>query len=207
MRRPVRLNMITADRGQSWHSTIVWLLLGLCLMAWASGAPGTSPALADDSDELFSPFNVVARVTPPPDTATALRYGTGGPVDRQAAYQELLRTAVLSIKQGYYATAITLLEPYHWNDDFLTLHALGVAYVRTARNQEAYDVLLRAHALRPGAAAPLLPAALACARIARRCDDYRRLALEYKALGGKFTRFADKIANHLPFTLNFTRRS
>jgi hypothetical protein len=43
--------------------------------------------------------------------------------------------------------------------------------------------------------------------MARSCDEYRRLALDYIALGGKFKKFADKIANHQPFTLVLPRRS
>jgi len=85
------------------------------------------------------------------------------------------------------------------------LHALGVAYVPVNRNQEAYDLLLRAHALRPTIAAPLLPAALACVKMARTCDAYRELALEYTQRGGRLVRFADKIANHLPRTLVMRR--
>jgi tetratricopeptide (TPR) repeat protein len=118
-----------------------------------------------------------------------------------------MRTVVRLIKEGHYRSAIVLLEPYRTKDDFLTQHAIGVAYVRVGRNQEAYEALLHAHRLNPTVAAPLLPAALACARMAKQCDDYRSLALEYRALGGKFTRLADKIANYLPITLTFSRRS
>jgi tetratricopeptide (TPR) repeat protein len=118
-----------------------------------------------------------------------------------ADFRALVRSAILMVKQGEYTEAIALLEPYRARDDFSMLHALGVAYVRTQRNEEAYDALLRAHHLNPSEAGPLLPAALACARMARSCDNYRQLALEYKALGGKFVWFADKIANFQPVEL------
>jgi tetratricopeptide (TPR) repeat protein len=119
----------------------------------------------------------------------------------EAVFRALVRTSILLVKQGNYAQAIVLLEPYRAKDDFSMLHALGIAYVRTERNEEAYDTLLRAHQLNPNEAGPLLPAALACARMAKRCDAYRQLALEYMARGGKFVRFADKIANFQPVAL------
>ena len=152
-------------------------------------------------------FIVATNALPPMDQSLLVRSDgqrePPGPIE----YQQIMHTVVLLIKEGHYRSAIALLEPYRTKDDFLTQHAIGVAYVRVGRNQEAYEALLRAHQLNPTAAAPLLPAALACARMAKRCDDYRSLALEYTARGGKFTRLADKIANYLPITLTFSRRS
>jgi Flp pilus assembly protein TadD len=179
---------------------------GWLVVALAVGSTVASAATSE-SDELFTPYLMAA--ARPDSRAAAPLIAAINPDGRSAPgdFDQLVRVAVLLVKRGQHATAIRLLEPYHTTDDFLLLHALGVAYVRTDRNSEAYETLLRAHRLNPSVAAPLLPAALACARIARRCDEYRHLALTYKELGGKFTRFADKIANHLPFTLNFTRRS
>jgi hypothetical protein len=182
------------------------LLFGLAAIGLMLYGSGPSLTLAQDAEELFSPFTVAAKT--PLSAPTPAAPPAGQPESPTTiGYPDTVKTALLLIKRGQYSSAIGLLEPLREQDDFLTLHALGVAYVRTKRNQEAYHTLLRAHQLRPAIAAPLLPAALACARMAKRCDDYRRLALEYKALGGKFTRFADKIANHLPITLTFTRRS
>lgn len=185
----------------------LWLGLGLigAMAGWEGAA--SQPALAQYvTEELFSPY-IVSRLLPPasdrlsdsPSDPGSLPFAGGAPPG-------VVERGVRLVKQGQYAQAITLLEPYRVQDDFLTLHALGVAYVRTNKNQEAYEVLLRAHHLRPYVAGPLLPAALACARIARRCDDYRALALDYIALGGKFNRFAVRIANHQPFTIASPRR-
>lgn len=177
--------------------------LSVALLCWSLGGPIS--AFARENEELFSPFMVAARVAPPSGLAalegerTAVR-GLG------ETQEERVRAAVGLVKRGEYLYAVEALEPYGQTEDFLALHALGVAYVRLGRNQEAYDALLRAHHLHPEMPGPLLPAALACARMARRCNDYRELALTYKARGGKFTRFADRIANHLPITLAFPRR-
>lgn len=182
------------------------LTLGFAVLALIALWPAVVPAATQDSEELFTPF-VVAKNALPPMDQSILVPSSGQPDPGPIEYQQIIRTVVLMIKEGHYRSAIVLLEPYRTKDDFLTQHAIGVAYVRVGRNQEAYEALLRAHRLNPTAAAPLLPAALACARMAKRCDDYRSLALEYRALGGKFTRLADKIANHLPITLTFSRRS
>jgi hypothetical protein len=183
------------------------IVAGLLMAALAAG-PAVVSAATLESDELFVPY-LTAAVRPNSRAATSPLVAAvtpdGGSVPGD--FDQTVRVAVRLVKQGQYATAIRLLEPYRTTDDFLLLHALGVAYVRTDRNPEAYETLLRAHHLNPSVAAPLLPAALACARMARRCDEYRHLALAYKERGGKFTRFADKIASHLPLTLNFTRRS
>ena len=182
------------------------LALGLAVLALIAFWPAVLPAATQDSEELFTPFVVAKNALPPMDQSLLAR-SDGQRDPDPIEYQQIIRTVVLLIKEGHYRSAIALLEPYRTKDDFLTQHAIGVAYVRVGRNQEAYEALLRAHRLNPTAAAPLLPAALACARMAKRCDDYRSLALEYRARGGKFTRLADKIANHLPFTLTFSRRS
>jgi hypothetical protein len=42
--------------------------------------------------------------------------------------------------------------------------------------------------------------------MAKSCDEYRRLALQYKERGGKFIRLADKIADYQPITLSIPRR-
>ena len=185
----------------------LWLGLGLigAMTGW-DGAASQPVSAQYISEELFSPY-IVARLLPPasdrlsdsPSDPGSLPFAGGAPPG-------VVERGVRLVKQGQYAQAITLLEPYRVQEDFLTLHALGVAYVLTNKNREAYEILLRAHQLRPQVAGPLLPAALACARIARRCYDYRALALDYIALGGKFNRFADKIANHQPFTFALPRR-
>jgi hypothetical protein len=163
------------------------------LGVWGGGARASQP------EELYSPFLPAARTA-------ALRPGEQ-PGDTPGLGQDTrVEAAVSLVRRGEYVRAVEILEPYGASDDFLALHALGVAYVRLGRNQEAYTTLLRAHHLRPAVPGPLLPAALACARMARTCDDYRELALTYKARGGKFTRFADRIASHLPITISFPRR-
>jgi len=126
--------------------------------------------------------------------------------DKTITLHSLTRRGIRLVKRGEYAEAISLLEPHRDAADFSLLHALGIAYVRTQRNQEAYDVLLRAHNLNPEDPGPLLPAALACARMAKSCDEYRRLALQYKERGGKFVRLADKIADYQPITLSIPKR-
>jgi hypothetical protein len=126
--------------------------------------------------------------------------------EESLAPQHRAQHGVRLVKRGAYAEAISLLEPYRETPDFSLLHALGIAYLRTQRNQEAYDVLIRAHALRPDEPGPMLPAALACARMAKTCDEYRRLALEYKERGGRFGRLADKIAEYQPVTLTLPKR-
>ena len=183
------------------------LALGLAVLALISFWSAVLPVAAQDSEELFTPFFVAKNTLPPMDQSLLARSDgqrePPGPIE----YQQIMRTVVLLIKEGHYRSAIVLLEPYRTKDDFLTQHAIGVAYVRVGRNQEAYEALLHAHRLNPTVAAPLLPAALACARMAKQCDEYRSLALEYRARGGKFTRLADKIANYFPITLTFSRRS
>jgi hypothetical protein len=174
------------------------------LMLWSIGAPGL--ASAQENEELYSPFMVAARIAPPSGLTEPLAESRMAFRSLGDTQGERVRAAIGLVKRGEYAYAVEILEPYSATDDFLALHALGVAYVRLARNREAYELLLRAHRLRPAVPGPLLPAALACARMARTCDDYRDLALTYKARGGKFTRFADRIASHLPITLAFPRR-
>jgi tetratricopeptide (TPR) repeat protein len=179
----------------------------LAVLALIAFWPAVLPAATQDSEELFTPFVIAKNELPPMDQSLLARSDGQREPPGLIEYQQIMHTVVLLIKEGHYRSAIALLEPYRTKDDFLTQHAIGVAYVRVGRNQEAYEALLRAHQLNPTAAAPLLPAALACARMAKRCDDYRSLALEYTARGGKFTRLADKIANYLPITLTFSRRS
>jgi tetratricopeptide (TPR) repeat protein len=183
------------------------LALRLAVLALIVAWPAVLLAAAQDSEELFTPFFVAKNTLPPMDQSLLARSdGQREPSD-PIEYQQTMRTGILLIKEGHYQAAIALLEPYRAKEDFLIQHAIGVAYVRVGRNQEAYEALLHAHRLNPTAAAPLLPAALACARMAKQCDDYRSLALEYRARGGKFTRLADKIASYLPITLTFSRRS
>ena len=176
------------------------------ILLWSIGTSGLAVAQEKESEELYSPFMAAALVAPPSGLAAHLPGDRLAGRDLGESQRERVQMAIGLVKRGEYAYAVDLLEPYAQTGDFLALHALGVAYVRLGRNQQAFNVLIRAHNLRPAVAGPLLPAALACARMARSCDDYRELALAYKAQGGKFKRFADKIANHLPFTLAFTRR-
>jgi hypothetical protein len=183
------------------------LTLGVAVLALIAFRPTMLPAATQDSEELFAPFVVAKNAMPSMDQSLPARSDDQREPPGPVEYQQIIQTAVLLIKEGHYRSAIALLEPYRTKDEFLTQHAIGVAYVRVGRNQEAYEALLHAHRLNPTAAAPLLPAALACARMAKRCDDYRSLALEYTARGGKFTRLADKLANYFPITLNFPRRS
>jgi hypothetical protein len=179
----------------------------LCL-ATAIGAAlvltlgGLMPALAAQEDEeIFSPY-LASRQLPDVEESrfAALRPSSTDETDA-ARLAETVRTGVLLVKYGQYDKAIEILEPYRIKDQFTLQHALGVAYLRSNRNQEAYDSLIRAHNLRPNVAGPLLPAALACAKMFRRCDDYRDLAVQYKKLGGRFTRLADRIAYHVPYAL------
>jgi tetratricopeptide (TPR) repeat protein len=191
-----------------WHRftrrpTIAMALMGA--IAWWGGVSAPM-ALAGDAEELFVPYRTAGLLQlrmpaqPPPRSGSSVEEGGERP-DRS-----LVAAGIRLIREREYARAIALLEPFKSQDDFLTLYALGVAYVRTHRNAEAYDVLLRAHKLNPSIAGPLLPAALACARMAKRCDDYRKLAQDYVALGGKFRKFADKIASHQPYALALPKR-
>ena len=141
-----------------------WPALGLTMLVLITFWPAVQPAAAQDSEELFTPFFVAKNALPSVDQSLLPRFDgrrePPGPIE----YQQIMRTAVQLIKEGHYRSAIVLLEPYRTKDDFLTQHAIGVAYVRVGRNQEAYEALLHAHRLNPTAAAPLLPAALACTR-------------------------------------------
>jgi hypothetical protein len=181
------------------------LLLSCVLMLLLIATPGWAPRGADAQPSTPDP----GTTGPPP---TDLEAPPDTPLDDEVraeeppALQQRTQHGIRLVKRGEYAEAISLLEPYRETPDFSLLHALGIAYLRTQRNQEAYDILLRAHALRPNEPGPLLPAALACARMARTCDEYRRLALEYKERGGKFGRLADKIAEYQPVTLTLPKR-
>jgi hypothetical protein len=162
---------------------------------------GIALAAEQEGEELFSPYLFSKRV-PAGDESWIASLRPTDPAEADAArFAETVRTGVLLVKYGKYQTAADILEPFRTREHFTLLHALGVAYVRLNRNQEAYDVLVRAHALRPSIAGPLLPAALACAKMSRRCYEYRDLALEYKKLGGRFTRMADRIVYHVPYAL------
>lgn len=198
--------MSRKDDQQASRKLLIRFTLVLVLATWIHGTASLASSLAKDSEEFYTPSVVASAKSMPPENAMDASQEAGDEVDVRVSHQQLVRSGAELIKQGRYAEGIAVLEPFRESDDFLTLHALGVAYVRTGRNQEAYDILIRAHMLKPTVAAPLLPAALACARMARRCDDYRRLALEYKALGGELTRLADKIASHVPYKLDVTNR-
>jgi len=153
-------------------------------------------------EEIFSPYLAFRRLSDAEESRfAALRPSNPDETDA-ARLAETVRAGVLLVKYGQYDKAIELLEPYRIKEQFTLQHALGVAYLRTNRNREAYESLVRAHYQRPTVAGPLLPAALACAKMSRTCDDYRDLALEYKRLGGKFTRMADRIVYHVPIALN-----
>jgi hypothetical protein len=156
----------------------------------ASGEPAgpTAPALSD--------------LEPPPEVPLDEEVRTAEAVP----LHQLVQNGVRMVRRGEYAEAISLLEPHQEKADFSLLHTLGVAYVRTQRNQEAYTVLIRAHNLNPEDPGPLLPAAMACVRMAKSCDEYRSLALQYKERGGKFVRLADKIAAYQPITLTMPKR-
>jgi hypothetical protein len=190
------------------------VVLGLGLLGLLAGWEGAlaNSALAQKHEELFTPYLIASAAIPSIPSGDFPITSPRGESDvlketKSSPSSGLLGTAVRLVKRGQYGSAIVLLEPYKTRDDFLTLHALGVAYVRTERNGEAYETLLRAHKLNPSVPGPLLPAALACARMARQCDEYRQLALNYIALGGKFTKFADRIAHHVPFTIVLRKRS
>jgi len=176
-------------------------LLGGLLVLLSLGGP--AQGLAQGDEELFSPYLGKTRglAELQAQAAEALaRLQTLAPAD--PTYRaETVRTGVLLVKSGRHADAVALLEPSRPLAQFTLLHALGVAYLRTHRNQDAYDTLLRAHQLQPTVAGPLLPAALACARMPRTCDDSRLLVQEYLALGGRFTRLADRIRYHVPYRL------
>jgi len=192
----------------SW-AVIQRLSFAILLVAMTVGwSRASAPAgVVRDTEELFTPYLVAS--LQPADRDTLISWQTKPSVlaDAGDSPPSLAVIGARLVKRGEYATAVTLLEPQRYGQNFLALHALGVAYVRLYRNAEAYEILVRAHALNPSIAGPLLPAALACARMASRCDGYRRLALEYMTLGGKFKKFADKIANHQPFTLVPPKRS
>ena len=186
--------------GRGERSGIRWLLGGL-LVLLSLGGPAQGLAR---EEELFSPYlgkkRGLAELQTDTDAALA-RLQTLAPAD--PTYRaEMLRAGVLLVKSGRHAEAVALLEPSRPLDQFTLLHALGVAYLRTHRNRDAYDTLLRAHRLRPEVAGPLLPAALACARMPRICDDYRTLAERYTAMGGRFTRLAERIRYHVPYRLH-----
>jgi hypothetical protein len=162
---------------------------------------GVAPAAEKENEELFSPY-LFSKRAPAGEESWIASLRPADPAEVDAArFAETVRTGVLLVKYGKYQTAAEILEPFRTRQHFTLLHALGVAYVRLNRNQEAYDVLIRAHTLRPNVAGPLLPAALACAKMSKRCYEYRDLALEYKRLGGRFTRMADRIAYHVPYAL------
>jgi Flp pilus assembly protein TadD len=170
------------------------VLLALILLT----APGVGAAERTEDEEFFTPHLAYQRTPAPEQDLAAL----GTPSDPDAnLLAERIRTGVLLIKHGQYAQAATVLEPHRDQSNFTLLHALGVAYVRLNKNPEALAILKRAHELRPTVAGPLLPAALACVRMSRQCYEYRELALEYKERGGRFKRFADKIAYHVPLAL------
>jgi len=171
------------------------LVLGCCLV----GGPVLGSAQEDE--ELFAPYPGKKSLPAQAQADAALaRLQALAPTD-PTYLAETTRAGVLLVKSGQHAEAVALLEPYRPLDQFTLLHALGVAYLRTQRNRDAYDTLLRAHRLRPTVAGPLLPAALACARMPRTCDDYRTLAGAYSALGGRFTRLANRIRYHVPYRL------
>ena len=184
------------------NKVVLYLVTAIGTMAVLT-LSGLVPALAAQEDEeIFSPYLASERLSEMEESRFAALRPTN-PDDTDAArLAETVRTGVLLVKYGQHDKAVQLLEPYRTNDQFTLQHALGVAYLRLNRNQEAYDNLVRAHHLRPNVAGPLLPAALACAKMAKRCDDYRDLAQEYKKLGGRFTRLADRIAYHVPIALN-----
>lgn len=173
-----------------------WLVI-LCCCAVLFSVPAGAPAQPTDTPE--SPADLEES---PDGGRLADEVGTGDPVD----LRHVTRQGIRLVKQGEYAEAIALLEPHRDVAEYSLLHALGIAYVRTQRNREAYDILLRAHSLKPEEPGPLLPAALACARMAKSCDEYRRLALQYKELGGRLVRFADRIAEYQPITLSAPKR-
>jgi hypothetical protein len=176
------------------------ILLGIACVTLGLGAPS---ALAKDhtvkeDEELYTPYQIVKRLPSWEESSLVVLR----PAETDAArVTESIRAGALLVKYGQPDKALEYLEPLRSMDHFTLQHALGVAYVRLNRNQEAYDSLMRAHLMRPSVAGPLLPAALACARMARRCYEYRDLALEYRRLGGRFLRMADRIAYHVPYVL------
>lgn len=175
------------------------ILLIAMTIGWSSAS--TPSAVVRDNEELFTPYLVASLQPADRDLLSSWQSKPSALADAGDSLPSLIVIGARLVKRGEYVRAITVLEPHRYGQNFLALHALGVAYVRLYRNAEAYEILVRAHKLNSSIAGPLLPAALACARMASRCDEYRRLALEYVALGGKFKKFADKIANHQPFTL------
>jgi tetratricopeptide (TPR) repeat protein len=191
-----------------WRGLDASILVCLGLIGAIAGCGGvaTRSAFTQETEELFTP-PVAASCVPSGRGPSSIPFSeTGTQRGGEKALPDPARTGIRLVKEGEYAKAIALLEPHRAHGDFAALYALGVAYLRTERNMEAYEVLLQAHRLNPSTPGPLLPAALACARVAKRCDDYRRLAIQYKALGGRFTKLADKVANHQPLTLILPRR-
>lgn len=180
-----------------------WVLIGLVVVA-ACLAPGVLRAA---EEEEVSPSDAPSRELSMPGASDPAS-GDPAPLPETdpARLAEAVQSGVLLVKGGQHEQAIELLEPYRDEPHFTLLHALGIAYLRSDRNRDAFQALMRAHQLRPTAAGPLLPAALACARMARVCDEYRELAMKYKALGGKFTRLADKIEQHVPYELQRRQR-
>jgi tetratricopeptide (TPR) repeat protein len=180
------------------------VILAGAVSLWIGGSARV--ALANESEELFLPYQVASLAQPGQERIPGNGSGERMVIHGETVDPNAAAKGVQLVKQREYSKAIAVLEPLRSQPDFLVLHALGVAYVRTRRNAEAYDVLRRAHELRPNVPGPLLPAALACARMAPRCHDYRELALEYIQLGGRFKKLAEKIANHQPLALMMFRR-
>lgn len=192
-----------AIRRTIWRDTGPLLLCLLTLLAiavsgWSPRSAEAEPSVPGSETTGSPPIDPEA----PPDISLDDEVRA----EDSPAPQHRTQQGIRLVKRGEYAEAISLLEPYRETPDFSLLHALGIAYLRTKRNQEAYDVLIRAHTLRPDEPGPMLPAALACARMAKTCDEYRRLALGYKDRGGKFGRLADKIAEYQPVTLTLPKR-
>jgi hypothetical protein len=192
----------------AWAFTLT-VSLAFLVMAMPAGWSSASapPVLVHDNEELFTPYLVASLLPAERDLGMSRQSKPPVLADVGDSLPSLAVIGARLVKRGEYATAVTVLESQRYGQNFLALHALGVAYVRLHRNAEAYEILVRAHRLNPSIAGPLLPAALACARMASRCDEYRQLAFEYVALGGKFKKLADKIANHQPITLAFPKRS
>jgi len=191
-------------RGSIQRVSLAPLLIAMTI-GWSSAS--TPSAVVRDNEELFTPYRVASLQPADRDLLSSRQFKPPVLADAGDALPSLVVVGARFVKRGEYVRAIAVLEPLRYGQNFLALHALGVAYVRLYRNAEAYEILVRAHRLNSSIAGPLLPAALACARMASRCDEYRRLALEYVALGGKFKKFADKIASHQSFTLVPPKRS
>jgi hypothetical protein len=170
----------------------------ITLLAWGVGVAPRSAAGGTTDPAASAPADL--------EPAPEVRLDEEVRSDEARALRQVVQQGVRLVKRGEYTEAIALLEPHQEAADFALLHTLGVAYVRTQRNPEAYAVLIRAHHLNPQDPGPLLPAAMACARMAKSCDEYRNLALAYKERGGKFVRLADKIAAYQPVTLVLPKR-